>query len=63
MLSRLIFSEPFDETSGKAQLSSSPFGTKAWDAATRSPVMSKAGRMTVGPPGAVWEANNSMVWQ
>jgi len=35
-------------------------GTNAWDAAIRSPVISRAGRMTVGPPGAVWEANSSM---
>ena len=63
MLSGLMFSQPFNEANGNAQPLSPPFGTKAWDAATRSPVINRAGRMTVGPPGAVWEANNSMVWQ
>ena len=63
MPSGLMFSRPFDKANGRAQLLSPPLGTKAWDAATRSPVINRAGRMTVGPPGAVWEANNSMVWQ
>lgn len=63
MLSGLMFSQPFDKAIGRAQFLSPPLGTNAWDAATRSPVISRAGRMTVGPPGAVWEANNSMVWQ
>ena len=63
MLSGLTFSQPFGEANGSAQFLSLPLGTNAWDAATRSPVISRAGRMTVGPPGAVWEANNSMVWQ
>ena len=63
MLSGLMFSQPFDKANGRAQFLSPPLGTNAWDAATRSPVINKAGRMTVGPPGAVWEANNSMVWQ
>ena len=63
MLSGLTFSQPFGEANGSAQFLSPPLGTNAWDAATRSPVISRAGRMTVGPPGAVWEANNSMVWQ
>ena len=63
MLSGLMFSQPFDKANGRAQFLSPPLGTNAWDAATRSPVISRAGRMTVGPPGAVWEANNSMVWQ
>ena len=63
MLSGLMFFQPFDKANGRAQFLSPPLGTNAWDAATRSPVINKAGRMTVGPPGAVWEANNSMVWQ
>ena len=63
MHSGLTFPQLFDEANGRAQFLSPPFGTNAWDAATRSPVISKAGRITVGPPGAVWEANNSMVWQ
>ena len=50
MLSGLMFSQPFDEANGKTQLLSPPLGTKAWDAATRRPVMSRAGRITVGPP-------------
>ena len=63
MLSGLMFSQPFDKANSRAQFLSPPLGTNAWDAATRSPVINRAGRMTVGPPGAVWEANNSMVWQ
>ena len=63
MLSGLMFSQPFDKANGRAQFLSPPLETNAWDAATRSPVISRAGRMTVGPPGAVCEANNSMVWQ
>ena len=50
MLSGLMFFQLCAEVNGKAQFLSSPLGTKAWDAATRSPVINRAGRMTVGPP-------------
>ena len=50
ILSGLMFSQPSDEAGGKTQLLSPLLGTKAWDAATRRPVMSRAGRITVGPP-------------
>ena len=59
----LMLSQPFDKENSSGQFLSPSLGTNACDAATRSPVISRAGRMTVGPPGAVWEANNSMVWQ